>query len=397
MSSFAAPQRGALYLSFVSSFLSSEVLSLTNIFDYIAWRGDLSFAQDPPNQVDMLIFSALAYLRFGDDVKSAEPPLREAAEMFFALPDHPQRARTKNDLELLRAAAASHRFGNVGLFALQDQFVPEENTQFAALTFLLPDGSMVLSFRGTDDTLVGWKEDLSMCFQQVIPSQGLALQYTHDVWETRTAPMRLCGHSKGGNLAVFAGARSSPMIQQWILGVFNNDGPGFSDYMVGDPGYLAMVPRIRTFVPQSSIIGMIMEHEEPFTIIHSSQVGGIMQHDFFTWEVIGKEFLPVEEITVDSRFINRTIHNWLGSMNREERSRMVEALFGLLTAGDVSHLSEVLQPKNVRNYMKTLGSDQETRKILGAEFQALIEAARKARQDMTGDAKALDSGDIGSV
>lgn len=366
---------------------------MTNILDYVAWRGDLSFTQDPPNQVDMLIFSAFAYLRFGEDVKAGEPFFREAADRFFALPDYIQRARTKKDLELLRAAAASHRFGDVKLFAFREQFVPEENTQFAAVTFLLPDGSMALSFRGTDDTLVGWKEDLSMCYQQVIPSQQLALQYTHDVWESRTAPMRLCGHSKGGNLAVFAAARSSPMIQQWILGVFSNDGPGFSDYMVGDPGYLAMVPRIRTFVPQSSIIGMIMAHEEPFTIIHSSQVGGIMQHDLFTWEVVGKEFLPVEEITVDSRFISRTIRNWLDSMNHEERSQMVEALFGLLTTGDVSHLSHVLHPKNVRNYLKTLGADSETRRILGTEFQALIEAARKARQEMSGQAKELDSGD----
>ncbi len=366
---------------------------MTNVLDYVAWRGDLSFTQDPPNQVDMLIFSAIVYLRFDPDVSVGEPSLRDAAERFFALPDHPSRARAKNDLDLLRTAAASHRFGDVKLFSFREQFVPEENTQFAAVTFLLPDGSMVLSFRGTDDTLVGWKEDLSMCYQQVIPSQQLAVQYTHHIWESRTAPMRLCGHSKGGNLAVFAAARSSPMIQQWILGVFSNDGPGFSDYMVGDPGYLAMVPRIRTFVPQSSIIGMIMEHEEPFTIIHSSQMGGIMQHDLFTWEVMGREFLPVEEITADSRFISRTIRNWLGSMDQEARSRMVEALFGLLTTGDVSHVSEVLHPKNVRNYLKTLGSDPETRKILGAEFQALIEAARKTRQEMSGETKALDAGD----
>lgn len=363
---------------------------MTNILDYVAWRGDLSFTQDPPNQVDMLIFSAMAYLRFGDAAKDGDLTLREAAEEFFALPDHTLRARTKNDLELLRAAAGSHRFGSVRLFALREQLEPEENTQFAAVTFLLSDGSMVLAFRGTDDTLVGWKEDLSMCFQQVIPSQDLALQYTREVWEHRTAPMRLCGHSKGGNLAVFAAARSSPMIQTWILGVFSNDGPGFSDYMMGDPGYLAMVPRIRTFVPQSSIIGMIMEHEEPFTIIHSSQVGGIMQHDVFSWEVVGKEFLPMEEITADSRFINRTIRNWLDAMDREERGQMVDALFGLLSTGDVSHVGEILHPKNVRNYLKTLGSDQKTRKILGTEFQALLEAARKARQEMTEDTKLLE-------
>lgn len=110
---------------------------MTNVFDYITWRGDLSFTQDPPNQVDMLIFSSLAYIRFGDGAKSGEPSLQEAAEELFTLPDHAQRARMHNDLELLRAAAASHRFGPARLFSVREQFVPEENTQFAAVAFLL--------------------------------------------------------------------------------------------------------------------------------------------------------------------------------------------------------------------------------------------------------------------
>ena len=365
---------------------------MTNVLDYLKWRGDLSFSQDPPNQVDALIFSGLIYLRFGPNATAASDgvTLREAAEEFFALPDHENRARAKNDLLLLRAAADSHRFGESKLFMYREQFIPEEDTQFAAITFLLSDGSMMLSFRGTDNTLVGWKEDFNMSFRQIIPAQLLALNYTHDVWEAHTAPMRLCGHSKGGNLAVFAAARSSPMIQQWIRGVYNNDGPGFSEYMIGDPGYNAMVPRIRTFVPQSSIIGMIMEHEEPYTIIRSSQVG-IMQHDFFSWEVVGRDFLPMEEITADSRFLNRTIRNWLDSMDLSQRSQMVDVIFGLLATGDVTEASEIIQPKNILNYLKALEADEETRKKLSGILQSLLEAAKKARQEMS--RTALKSGE----
>ena len=371
---------------------SCEVFFLTNILDYLKWRGDLSFSQDPPNPVDALIFSGLIYLRFGPNATAAPGgiTLREAAEEFFAPPDYESRARAKNDLLLLRAAADSHRFGESLLFMPREQFIPEEDTQFAAVTFLLSDGSMMLSFRGTDNTLVGWKEDFNMSFRQIIPAQLLALNYTHDVWAAHTAPMRLCGHSKGGNLAVFAAARSSPMIQQWIRGVYNNDGPGFSEYMIGDPGYNAMVPRIRTFVPQSSIIGMIMEHEEPYTIIRSSQVG-ILQHDFFSWEVVGKDFLPMEEITADSRFLNRTIRNWLNSMDLTERSQMVDVIFGLLMTGDVTEASEIIQPKNMLNYLKALEADEETRKKLSGILQSLLEAAKKARQEM--NRKALKSGE----
>ncbi len=356
---------------------------MTNVLDYLKWRGDLSFQQDPPNQVDALIFSALIYLRLGQEAVSTPDgiTLQEAAEEFFSLKDYESRARGKNDLLLFQAAAECVRFRSCRLVLFREEFIPEEDTQFAAGTFLLSDGSMMLAFRGTDNTLVGWKEDFSMSFRQAIPAQLLAQAYTHDVWTCKTAPMRLCGHSKGGNLAVFAAARSSPMIQKYILAVYNNDGPGFSQYMIGDPGYKAIVPRIRTFVPQSSIIGMIMEHEEPYTIVKSIQVG-IMQHDLYSWEVLGTNFLPMEEITVDSRFLNRTIRNWLDSMDLAERSQMVDVLFGFLEAGDVTEASEIFHPKKLLAYVKALESDEETRKKIFAIFQDLLSAAKKARAEL---------------
>ena len=174
---------------------------MANVFDYIKWRGDLTFTQDPPNAVDALIFSALSYIRFGGQVET-EPHtpvlLRDAAEVYFALDDHEERIRVKNDLELLHEAARSIRFGLTKLYLYRDLFVPEQETQFAAVTFLLDDGSAFLAFRGTDYSLVGWKEDFNMSFQQTIPAQRLALQYTREVAAEYTAPLRLGGHSKGG-------------------------------------------------------------------------------------------------------------------------------------------------------------------------------------------------------
>lgn len=355
---------------------------MANVMDYLDWRGDLTFRQDPPNCVDSLIFSALAYLRLeGHPTEDPYTPilLREAAEEFFALPDHKQRCRGQNDLDLLRAAAGSSRFGETKLVRYRDQFVPEEDTQFAAMTWLLDDGSLYLSFRGTDDTLVGWKEDFNMCFRQTVPSQLLALEYVRELYAEYMAPMRICGHSKGGNLAVFSAARSSPMIQQSILEVYNNDGPGFTEYMMGDPGYLAMVPKIRTFVPQSSIIGMLMEHEEPCTIVRSSQVT-ILQHDTFTWEVMGKELIPVEELTRDSQFVNATLKNWLREMDLEERNQFVEALFTLLSHGNVEKAVDIFHPRNLRNYLRLFGTNESIRTVLMGEFENLLEAAKKSRR-----------------
>ena len=368
---------------------------MADLFDYLLWRGDLTFSQDPPNAVDALIFSGLAYIEYGAAVESdpgTPVKLKEAAESFFALEDHETRSRTLKDQDLLAEAAASKRFGSCDICMYRSQLILEQETQFAAMTFLLDDGSMFLAFRGTDNSLVGWKEDFNMTFQQTIPAQRLAVQYTRDVALEFARPMHLGGHSKGGNLAVFAAARSSPMIRQGIQQVFNNDGPGFTKYLMGDPGYLAMVPKIRTFIPQSSVIGMLLEHEEPYTVVRSKSVG-LLQHDLYTWDVMGKEFITVEEITEGSQFADATIKEWFAGMTNQERNQLVDVMFSLLGSGGADSVQELLHPKNIRTYIKTLSSDENLRRVLSSEFQGLIEAAKKTKARFDEQRELLEAGD----
>ena len=355
---------------------------MANIFDYLKWRGDLSFSQDPPNEVDALVFSGLSYIRFGavaEHYPQQPVSLKEAAEAFFALEGYETCCRVEKDLELLRAATQTRRFGEIKLCMYRDLLIPEQETQFAAMTFLLDDGSMFLSFRGTDNSLVGWKEDFNMTFQQTIPAQRLALQYVREVALEHYRPIRLGGHSKGGNLAVFAAARSSPMIQERIEEVFNNDGPGFTKYLMGDPGYVAMVPKIKTYVPQSSVIGMLLEHEEPYTVIRSKSIG-LLQHDLYTWDVMGKDFILVEEITEGSQFVDATIKTWFAEMTNQEREQLVDVMFALLGSGGAENVYDLLHPKNIRTYIKTLSSDVNLRRVLSSEFTGLIEAARRTKE-----------------
>ena len=357
---------------------------MTNILDYLKWRGDLTFTQDPPNAVDGLIFSTLAYIPFGGRIAD-EPDVpilfRDAAEDYFAMEGYEEKARAKNDILLLRAAADTVRFGYTKLYLYRDLFIPEQDTQFGAVTFLLDDGTGFLAFRGTDNTLVGWKEDFNMSFQQTVPAQRLAVQYTRDVAAEYSAPLRLGGHSKGGNLAVFAAARSSPMVQRQILEVYNNDGPGFTEYLMGDSGYRAMVPRIKTYIPQSSVIGMLLEHEEPYTVIRSKSVG-VLQHDPYSWEVMGSAFLTMQEITAHSHFVDGTIKNWCARMTNEERGQVVDVIFDLLSTGDVEHPLDIFHPKNIRTYLKALSSDENLRRMLSAEFQGLLDAMRKTKAQL---------------
>lgn len=353
---------------------------MANYIDYLRWRGDLSFAQDPLNEVDAMIFASLVYLQL-DGRPAADPYtpmlLSDVADVFFALPDWKHRGRVEGDYELLKAAAETHRFGNVRLVRYRSQFLPEDDTQFAAETFLLDDGSVCLAFRGTDNTLVGWKENFNMSFQQTVPSQRLAQDYVRELYTQYMASMSLCGHSKGGNLAVFAAARSSPMIQSGIRSVYNFDGPGFTNYMMGDPGYLTVVPRIHTFIPQSSVIGLLMDREEPVKIVHSTQVG-ILQHDTGSWEVLGNAILPARELTQDAVIIKNTIQTWLMSMDIDARNRMVESLFALLNQGNAERTEDIFTPKNILSYLLLLGTDDSVRKTLSSELDNLLGAAKKS-------------------
>lgn len=353
---------------------------MANFLDYVRWRGDLSFRQDPFNEVDAVVFSALSYIEYGGRVLSApqEPiSLKEAAVDFLAEGDVEHRVRVKSDLELLRLAVASYRFGQSQITQYRSIYEPEAQTQFAAMTFLLDDGTAFLAFRGTDGTLIGWKEDFNMTFQQTIPAQLLAQQYVREIALERSEPLRLGGHSKGGNLAVFAAARSSPMIQERILEVYNNDGPGFTNYLMGDPGYLAIVGRVRTFIPQSSVIGMLLEHEEPYTVVHSKSVG-VLQHDLYSWDLMGNRLITMDNTTGDSVFLDATIKNWFASMNSQQRNALVDAMYGLLSSGGAENVGDILQPKNLKVFIKTLSADENLRKLLSTEFSKLIESARRA-------------------
>ena len=355
---------------------------MSGMFDYLNWRGDILFSQLPPNPVDALIFSTLSYIRMTGVVPEDTDHyicLRDAAAMLLDAPDELE-VRVKADIDLLQAAAATERFGRVKLTFCRDIFIPEEDTQFAAVTWLLEDGTAFLAFRGTDNTLVGWKEDFNMTFQETIPAQRLAQQYVREFTAANKSPIHLGGHSKGGNLAVFAAARCDYLTQKRIVTVYNHDGPGFSEDMMTDPGYLNIVPRIRTYVPQSSVFGMLLEHEEPYIIIKSKQLG-LMQHDPYSWEIMGGNFLPCDDVSSDSRFLDRTLRNWLAAMNIEERNAFFDSVFDLLMIEKTSRPRDIVRPQNLITYIKTLQSDDTKRQVIAKELVKLVQSAQLAQQE----------------
>ena len=344
-----------------------------DMFDYMEWRGDLPFAKVSPNPVDMLIFSTLSYIHFEEIVPKTPNQrisLREAAKIFFAQPDFENKVRVKKDLDLLEAAMDTERFGNVSMTYYRSIFDPEAETQFAAVTYDLGDGTVVLAFRGTDRTLVGWKEDFNMAFQDSIPAQREALKYLEEFALSSLQPIRLAGHSKGGNLAVYAAAKADPFIQQRIAEIYNLDGPGFSESMMTDPGYLAVVPRIRSYVPESSIVGILLEHAEAHTVIKSKQIGP-MQHDPYTWEVLRNDFIHMEEMSEGSKFMDQATKAWLASMTPQERNTLVDGVYEILTTGGAVKTEDLIHPKQIGIYVKRMATDDAKRGQVGERISEL--------------------------
>ena len=265
------------------------------ILDYLDWRGDLPLQAVPFCEVDAVILTRLSYLPFGGIVGEAPVSLGDAAARVRRLlgPEGDGReVRNGRDLLLLDALVDSPRFSALSLAGYVERFDKEAEKQFSAITVLLPDGIFV-AYRGTDGTVIGWKEDFNMGFADHVPAQTDAMAYLEEAAGRYPGTIRVGGHSKGGNLAVYAAAFCAPEIQARILSVQNNDGPGFPDAVAVRESFRRIWPRVHTYLPQSSVVGLLMGHGEAYTIVHSTN-SGLKQHDMYSWEV-ARDHLAVAE------------------------------------------------------------------------------------------------------
>ena len=360
---------------------------MSNILDYLDWRGDLTLEAAPFNEVDNLLLAELSFLDLAGivpDVGGGDSvPLREAVSAYF-------RRREGQDLSMgvlvpdqipamAEKMALSRRFSAMKLDCYRAQLDPERESQFAALTIDLGDGTLYLSFRGTDDTLVGWKEDFNMAFLPIVPSQRLAVDYIREV-AARYPRRQLCigGHSKGGNLTVYGAVFCGEKIQWRIRAIYNNDGPGFKESLVGLPEYQAVRDRMVSIVPQSSIVGMLLEHDDNYTVVKSSSSEIYFQHDGFSWEVLGDHFLHLEEISQGGRIHGQAIRSFIGEMDDAQRSAFVDALFEVLGSTHAKTLSELDADRlgalsaMVRTYKNLRPAD---RQVLAQAVKVLIRAS----------------------
>jgi len=286
--------------------------------------------------------------------------------------------------DFYHAIAANPRFSGIEMGAFLEEFDGDEQTQFAAVTYRLPSGMLVVAFRGTDDSLVGWKEDFNMSVRCPVPSQTQAVEYYRSIDERASSPfaarpasIALGGHSKGGNLAVYTAMRTqSPHIAR----IFSHDGPGFMREVTQSAAFKAIEPRVEKTVPEASVIGMLMSTVSRYDIVETN-VSGIMQHMGLNWRIDDGEFVTKPELSPVSRLLDRTLDAWMEQFTNEERARAVDQCYDIIaSAGYTSfaeladHMGEAL-PVIAEAARKT---DEATRSLILNIIKALPATAAKS-------------------
>ncbi|RSX58380.1 DUF2974 domain-containing protein [Bifidobacterium samirii] len=279
--------------------------------------------------------------------------------------------------DFYRAAAANPRFASVEMNAFYERFDPRAQTQFAALTYRLPDGTLAIAFRGTDDSLVGWKEDFNMAFQYPVPGQVSAADYLTRVAALWDGPIVLMGHSKGGNLAVYAAMNAPDEVRERVRTVYSLDGPGFPADVVHGCEYARVRDRIVKIVPDSSVIGMVLETPERCTVV-KSDVEGLMQHFAFSWQMRGGEFVQVEDLAASSHLFNESLNRWMADLTQEQREHAVDAMFSVMAASGADNIGDMVEagPKAIPEMLGAfVGLSGEDRRNITQAMMILLTAA----------------------
>ena len=316
-----------------------------NIMDYISWRGDLSFEQSQFNEVDNLILACFSYVNL-DGISAVTKQkgigLKKLTKEFMKLHTMKELEADKSFIRLapfmMMEMAKSVRFGKCVVRNYVNDIVTEAEQQFAAMEIVLEDGTSYVSFRGTDDTIIGWKEDFNLS-TGVVPAQKRAIEYLQKISEHTDGMLRVGGHSKGGNLAIY-GSVMCKSAHEKILEIYSNDGPGFSREFQELPEMKEMMPKIIRIIPEYSIIGTLLEHEKEPVIVASSSKG-LLQHDGFSWEVQGPALVRRDSLNKTALRFIEILHKWIDGMDTEQKRLLIEDLFATLQASGYENLSEV--------------------------------------------------------
>ncbi|MCH3918734.1 MAG: DUF2974 domain-containing protein [Spirochaetia bacterium] len=365
---------------------------MDNLYDYLYWRGDLSFDTVAPNEIDMVIFAVLSYVDYSSVLPLGKvtegymlPVLVEKMDSAGAL--KPKKGTPDFEVEclsLLPLLASKPRFSKTRVFAYSCHLDKDNALQFAAVSFLLETGSLVVSYRGTDASLIGWKEDFLMSFKVAVGCQELGFAYLKEVASKTSGQVYTVGHSKGGNVASYAAMKADAGLQKRIKGIYSFDGPGFNEQTLSTLRCSQVCDRITTLVPQGSVVGILMQHEEPIQVVYSAKKSGIMQHFPFSWEVEVNHFKRMEERDRSSLVFDTGMRKWLEGLSKNEMQLFVDSVFACVDEAGANRFRDVVTKpgKTLSSMLKVYSlTDPESRKQLEKVLRSFFASMASASSD----------------
>ena len=350
---------------------------MSTIFDYLKEVTHDSIYDRPFRELDVLALTELTYLPFGHivpqgDTTGIQVRLSDAAGLVDRTTNF---IVTDQHLHLVDELASSKRFKNIKLLNYVDEYDPDVQKQFAAMTYRLTMDVYLVVYRGTDDTLIGWKEDFHMTYMDHVPAQKRAASYLQNVMkEFPKGRFMVAGHSKGGNLAAYACSYLPDSLFERIDAIFSYDAPGLNKAIIETQGYQRTSPKIHRFVPQGSIVGMMLEVPEPATIVKSRAFGGFVQHDAFTWETKDLSFVTVTETSPDSQQMDLTLKQWVRETSADERKKFCDTFFGLFLDAGITSINDL---RNLKNFSKIKEIFQNAQDLDPTEREMLERLAKQ--------------------
>ena len=354
---------------------------MANIIDYLNMRGDLNFKQFPINEIDKIILARFSNLPFGKIDFNKKETIESIAFKMSKLAN--EDFFWNSDKKFIQIIGKTKRYKELivsDYSEIKDLLIEK---QFAAITIWISKKLRYVSFRGTDTSLVGWKEDFNMAFMDDIPSQKEGLKYLNSIGKKYRGKLMVGGHSKGGNISIYAAMYCKPRIKRKVLEVINADGPGFNEKVIKSKEYLKVLERINTYVPQSSIIGRLLEHEDNYEIVYSSQKG-VMQHDIYSWQLEGDNLVRVNDLTDESKIVSKVLKKWLEDTTPNQRENFFNIIYDVLVSTDVNDFNDfnVDTLKKIGTVIKSYKNiEKEERKEIEEMFKLLLESIISAIKD----------------
>lgn len=330
------------------------------------------------NSADSLILSWLSYFHWSEVLPNVSSwrGIRFAelfrAESFPAL--FREVWQQEESRKLFTAMAANPRYRDMRVRGFTEKTDAVAEKQFAAVCFQLRPRESYVAFRGTDTTLVGWKEDFNMAFQYPVPAQREAIAYLELAGRKCRGSFRVGGHSKGGNLAICASFSGKESLKKRILQIYSHDGPGFHADILHSEAFRAVSEKIEKTLPQDSVVGMLLEQQENFLVVRSKGFS-LWQHDPFSWVIENGNFCLLKNLTSNARYVNHTLSEWLHGLSKEERERFVDALYEVLRTEKTESFPELAArwQRNIPAILQAASDlDEDTKRFMRQTLKELL-------------------------